>query len=422
MREVDPLKRAHDKRLLHGARFRALPLNVRCPARCAFCYDARVSQLLPQVRTALLPPYDERQFDLFRQTHARALAWEAETGRAPLYAILPTFDLVDGQVFHFPTCDVFSAGLTHAQIEEMIQMRRGDVALLYSVGLELDLDFIAHLTATYPETFRLHLSIVTFDREIRRGLMSPKIDLDVLREVCGVVRGATFFFILFDEDQLVADLEELRSLTTADSGGVFVHKLYADRLAPERVERLARRAHGRREAAVEALARMPLGGRSLMLSLGADIHAFARRAEICSLVAATTGEADEVIFCSPGAFKVIDDFCARSDNLVIALESAFGGNTDLVQGTRASEVIERIEGLLDEGRPLRRVFLPDAMFWIEGRYDIEGQEVDRVRQAFPQLEVELLKVPPELIFSVVDLGDGLSFFNSPRRAAFESPW
>ena len=117
-------------------------------------------------------------------------------GREPAYSILPTFDHTPWGIRHFPNCDIFSSGLTHEQIEEFVRMREGDTCLLYAVGLNIDPDFIAYLTEKYPDTFRLHLSVVTFDPEIRRRLMHPAIDVDVLRRVCGLTRQATFFLLL----------------------------------------------------------------------------------------------------------------------------------------------------------------------------------------------------------------------------------
>jgi hypothetical protein len=410
------------RRLVHGARFRSLPLNVRCPGGCAFCYESRVSELIPQVATELIPRYDEERFDAFRQMHERALAWEAATGRWPLFSTLPAFERTPaGEIVHFPMCDVFSAGLTHAQIEELIAMRAGgDVCYLYAVGLDLDPDFVGHLTRRFPETFRLHLSIVTFDPGLRGRLMNPRIDLDALRRACAQTQGATFFLMLFDQAQLVADVEELLALTGEANGGFFFHRLYHDRLSPAGVVELAEAARGHREGAVRQIARLATGRRPLMCSLGGDLQAFTRRHEIHACLQVSTGEPDEVIFCSPAAFRVIDRYCGRSANLVRPLRSAFGGNIDFAQACTARDAISQLEALLAEGRQLRRVLLPSAMFWIDGAYDVEGVGVEAIARRFPELSVELLQIPPEVVGSVVSLGDCLAFFDDPNRLAFDA--
>lgn len=410
------------RRLVHGARFRSLPLNVRCPGGCAFCYEARVAALLPQVTTELIPRYDEARFDAFREMHAKAVSWERATGRAPLYTTLPAFERApDGRIRHFPVCDVFSAGLTHAQIEELVAMREGgDVCYLYAVGLDLDPDFVGHLSRRFPETFRLHLSIVTFDPALRGRLMNPRIDLDALRRACAQARGATFFLMLLDEAQLVADVEELLSLTRAENGGFFVHRLYHDRLSPAPVVELAEAARGHREGAVRALARLPTGRRPFLCSLGGDLQAFTRRHELHACLAASTGEPDEVIFTSPAAFRVVDRYCRGTANLVRPLRSALGGSIDFAQACTARDAVAQLEALLAEGRRLRRVLLPSSLFWIDGAFDLNGDGVEAIARRFPELSVELLQIPPEVVGTVVSLVDCLAFFDDPARAAFDA--
>jgi hypothetical protein len=373
------------------------------------------------VTTELIPPYDEERFDAFRQMLAKARAWEAETGREPLYASLPAFSRTPRGISHFPECDLFSSGLSHAQIEELIAIREGAVCYLYSVGLGLDPEFVGHLSRKFPETFRLHLSIVTFDPATRGRLMNPAIDVDALRRACSLAHQATFFLMLFDEDQLLADVEEVLSLTRDENGGFFFHKLYHDRLSPERVVDYARRARGQREGAVRRIARLATGRRPLLCSLGGDIQAYARRHEIQACLAPSTGEADEVIFCSPGAFRVIDHYCGRTANLVRPLESAFGGNVDFAQGCTARDAIRQIEALLASGRRVRRVLLPSSMFWIDGEHDLGGDRVEAVSAAFPELEVVPIAVPHEVVFSVADLGDCLAFFDDPHLQRYLDP-
>jgi len=401
----------HQKRLVHGARFRYLPMNVPCRARCAFCYERRMKEILPHVTTECVPPYDEARFDEFLEMHRTCLDWEAETGRDPLFGVLPAFELSPRGVAHFPHCDLFLTGLTHAQIEELVRLREGDVFLAYTVGLSMDPEFVAYLTVKYPETFRLHLSIVTFDPEIRGHLMHPDIDVEALRRVSALARNATFFFLLFTEEQLRSDVEEILATTAPANGGLFLHKLYHHGASPRRVVEYAAAADRHREAAVRAVAALPRDGRGIMCSLGADIQAFTRRKEIQPLFEACRGRSDEAVFCAPGAFPTIREMFHGSDTAVIPMDSAFGGDVDFVQGTTARGVIAALRKL----PPLRRIFLPDAMFWIDGGYDLFGDTADVIRCAFPDLAVEVLPIPPEIIFSVIDIDDCLAWFD--RRGA-----
>jgi len=417
---TEPVDSIQHKRLVHGARFRTLPLNVKCRARCAFCYESTVSKLLPHVSTEYIPRYDEAQFDAFVQMHELACQWEKETKRQPAFSILPTFDRSAQGIVHLPNCDIFSSGLSHAQIEELVKMRQGDICLLYAVGLDIDPEFVGYLSDKYPDTFRLHLSIVTFDEAIRRSLMHPDIDVDVLRQVCTRTRKSTFFLMLFNEDQIATDVQELLESTTADNGGLYVHKLYYDRCSPQRVVDYAREAHLQREAGIRRLASLPLDRRQLLFSIGADVQAFTRRYEIYAMLRACGGGSREVLFCSPGAFPVINAYYRDADNIVVPIEGAFGGNLDLVQGGTARTVAERLEQLLAEGRQVEQVFLPEPMFWIDQEYDLNGDRVSLITSAFPDLSVSLLPVRPEVMWSAVNLPDCLAFFNNPERSIFEA--
>jgi hypothetical protein len=152
-----------------------------------------------------------------------------------------------------------------------------------------------------------------------------------------------------------------------------------------------------------------------MCSLGADIQAYTRRFEIYDMLSSCTEEPDEVVFCSPGVFGVIDGYYCGSANLVRPMACAFGGDLDFVQGCTARDVIDQLRRLLAEGRRLRRAVLPDAMFWLDGGFDLDGHGVDSIRDAFPEISVELVPVPRDVVFSVVDLDDCLAFFDDPRR-------
>lgn len=402
--------------MIHGARFRTLPLNVKCPARCAFCYERRVSKLLPHITTEYIPKYDEARFDVFRQLHATACEWEVETGRAPIYNVLPSFSRTSQGISHFAVCDVFSAGLTHEQIEELVKIREGDICLLYSVGLNLDPDFIVYLTHRYPKTFRLHLSIVTFDPTIRRSLMHEAIDVGALRRVCSATRQATFFLMLFDHEQLVNDIDEIYSSTTAENGGLYVHKLYYDRCSPRRVVTYARAADRHRRDAIESISRMSRDDRRLMFSLGGDIQAYARRYEIYSSLVACTGGAEEAVFCSLGTAQLIERYFGDAGIIVLPMESAFGGNIDFVQGCTARDVIVQLERLTHSKRALRRVYLPDAMFWIDDEFDLNGDPVEEITEAFPEVDIEVLPIPKDVIYSAVDLSDCVAFFSDRHRS------
>ena len=151
-----------------------------------------------------------------------------------------------------------------------------------------------------------------------------------------------------------------------------------------------------------------------MCSLGGDIQAYTRRYELYDLFESTSGDADEAIFCSPAAFEVIDRYFNEVDSLVVPMESAFGGDLDFAQAGTVRGVVRQVESLVATGRPLRRVFLPDSMFWIDDGYDLHGDRYETIVEAFPDLSIELLEVPTDIVRSVVTLEDCVVFFDDRR--------
>lgn len=391
------------KRLIYGARYRAAPQHVGCRARCAFCYESRMTQLFPWVKSVRIPPYDDRRYGEFRELVAKTEQWEQENLREPIFGRLDPFDVsADGLEF-YSTCDTFSTGLTNAQIEELVKLREGDRFFVHTVGLDADPDFIAHLTRTYPDTLRVHLSIVTFNPAIREGIMHPGIDVDALRRICTVIRDGTLFLIHFGEDQILADVSELEELTTDDNGVIYIHKLYHNRLSARRIVELSKAGERGMRSSIERLSRRFPDSRRIVLSPGSEQYAQHHRRELRRIVGICQGEAGEAVFCSPGAHPVFADHFRDSETRVIPLASGFGGNIDFIQGTTVRTVIHAIERLASEGTHLRRVYLPDSMFWICGRYDLRGETVDTLRSAFPEITVVLLEVPTKVIHSTLTL-------------------
>ena len=397
------------QRVADAAAFRSVPLNIDCAPKCAFCYEFRIPELFPWIETVLIPKYDEPQFQQFRDSVEWAKRWEQRHGRGEVFGHLAPLEKAPDGVKYYPTCDVFSTGMSHAQIEELVRLRRGGTFKLYTVGLDIDADFIAYLTRTYPETFRLHLSLITFDPSCRKGVMHPRIDMDELRRICGVVENATFFFIPFTEQQLVDDIEELESLTHEGSGHVYVHKLYYNRLSPKRVVNLARRAESELETALRALAARD-NRLSISLSPGADIYAHTHRDSICSVFDACAGVAGEVVFCSAGAFDVVSAHLAASPVEVVAMKPEFGGNIDFVQGTTLRSVGEQIGEMKDAGLAVSSIYLPESMFWMEGTYDLRGETAETLSEQHPDVDITVLAVDQDVVLSVLSLEDCVAFY------------
>jgi hypothetical protein len=405
-------KEVAEQRHVDGAAFRTVPLNIDCAPKCTFCYEFRIPELFPWITTQLMPQYNEERFARFRDTVELAKQWEHRHSRDPMHGHLAPLEKTDEGLNYYPTCDVLSTGLSNAQIEELVKLRQGSTYVMYTVGLGMDVDFIEYLTQKYPDTFRLHLSIVTFDVEIRKRTMHRKIDLDALRQACRISRNTTFFLIPYNEDQICSDVDEVNALTGEGSGTTYIHKLYYNRVSAKRVVEFARAAELELESAIRRIAReRTSASRPVVLSPGSDIYSSRFAGEVFESFKGCSGRADEAIFCSSGAHDMISDYFSEVDNHVVAMPSGFGGNIDFVQGTMLRDVVDLIGGLKDQGAKLERIYVPSAMLWIDDTYDLRGDTVDIITQTHPELSVEVLPVPHHITGAVVTLEDCIQFYD-----------
>ena len=152
-------------------------------------------------------------------------------------------------------------------------------------------------------------------------------------------------------------------------------------------------------------------GRPIVLSPGSEVYAWAHRAAIEESLVEVEGAADEVVFSAPGAVEVIERYFEGRPTRVVPLESVFGGNTDFVQATTLSGAMDRLREILGAGHPVSRVYLPASLFWIDRQYDLKGDRLERMAEAFPGIEVNLLAVEDEVIWSVLTLEDCMGFYD-----------
>jgi hypothetical protein len=65
---------------------------------------------------------------------------------------------------------------------------------------------------------------------------------------------------------------------------------------------------------------------------------------------------------------------------------------------------------LREGRPLRRVVLPDSIFWVQDRYALDGCTADDLRAQLPGIELTVVAIPHEMRRARLSLEECVDYF------------
>jgi hypothetical protein len=68
--------------------------------------------------------------------------------------------------------------------------------------------------------------------------------------------------------------------------------------------------------------------------------------------------------------------------------------------------------MLADGRVLAQIYLPDVMFIFKKRFDLNGDGIDLIEKTFPNIKVNVIKIPFHMLYSTVTLDTCLSYFIS----------
>jgi len=129
--------------------------------------------------------------------------------------------------------DFFAFGFTEKEIEKIILAHwiAGERFRIYTAGFNADWEFLKFLSERYPDKFQVHLSIVTFEEEIRRKFMNPSIDVERMKKACTFLVNPTYFLLYFNQEQIISDVEFLNDFSLQKSGLIYIHRLYYNKLS-----------------------------------------------------------------------------------------------------------------------------------------------------------------------------------------------
>ena len=365
------------------------PDNCFCPGQCKFCYERDFTKVFPGIRTQCIPVYTKEAFDFFckKLFDYRKINKEKIDLKIRGNCLQKTKDGFQ----YFPACDFFNLGLTQSQIEKVVQIQNE----FYTTGLNADFKLIKALSEKYPNKFRLHLSIITFDPSIRRNIMNPDINMDNLKKICKVAIRPVYFLVYFNKKQIASDIGILNKFSQKNKGSFYIHKLYYNKFSPDCIKDYATKGEDNFKSIIYYLKfnDKKLGNISkrLYFAPSSKIYAWKSQNDIEQLLKVCKGSDSEAIFCSIGAYQLIRSL--RKKMHVIAIENSMGGCVDFTIGITVKSIIHKISEMSADGIVLRYIYIPKSMFVFKDKFDLNGDTVGLIKEEFPGIKIKVIDIP-----------------------------
>lgn len=407
------LSENHKMILMQGAASGLIPSNIVCPGQCKFCYETKFSKLFPWIKTIYMPRYTHESFAFY----LKAYEYFGRNSSTCARALVPGGPKKVGKELHYyPYADFFSLGLTNRQIEKLIQdyKRRKKCLTIYTTGLNADFKLLKYLAFKYAGFFRFHLSIITFNLQIRERLMNPDIDMANLKKICMIAFKSTFFFIFFNKRQMIKDINIVNEFTLKNKGNYYIHKLYYNKLAPKYIANYAIKTEKEFKDFVFYLyshgEEFKNISQRLAISPDSRIYAYRWRDQIVRALHRCKGNDNEVIFCSHGVYDVIRRHFRKKAPHLVKIKSCFGGNIDFTMGITIRSIFPKINRMLAKGVRINHIYIPSSIFHVNGEYDLNGDNINLFKHTFPELKITVIKIPSKIINSVVSLNDCVKYY------------
>ncbi|MCA9664330.1 MAG: radical SAM protein [Myxococcales bacterium] len=388
-----------------------MPLRSPCPAGCKFCYEYHMHKIFPAVKLAKIPTYDDASFDHYMDElqHAGQIAFPV----SPVY-----FD--DGTVHYSSMSDPFVQGLSDDQIMRLAGNNdaRGKRLYLSTPGNFLEPALAKRLTEAYPDTFRLGLSAMSFDEEMRPRLFKRYVSGAKLAELVSVLRAPRLYMLNLGFERTLADLEVIRGAVakSGERASVIITYLHYNQLHGQDMADLAKEACDFSELAAYLVKHRERyeSFADIFLHSPPDAYVFRFRNMLRALLRRYEARAGDVIFTSRGAAPMMRALVVDEGIDVVDVSDSLGGTTSFTTSLTSTNIIAAIEAMLRErraDRPLGRILLPSSIWWINRTHSLDGCSFEDVRGAFPDLRFELIDIPMEMRRYRLTIDDGHAYHN-----------
>jgi hypothetical protein len=386
-----------------------LPLRSPCPSGCRFCYETHLPRLIPNLALARWPAYTPEAFDLLCE--GLAGSDQPATPVSPLW-------VADGQVHYSSMSDIFCQGLSREQLERLVRHNVGrERRELATTGNHLDPETAAYLTRTYPETFRLHYSVVTLSAALRARLFTRCASPETVLATVAALREPKLYLCHLDPAQTISDLQALNA-HVQPGARVQLARVHCTRLHSAEVRGLARRSGQGLAEVVDWLAshRAALDRiDEIGFQAPPEGYAWTFRDELREAVRPLRLGRGDVVLCSPAAREVLRREVVPAAAAVVPVFDSLGATTSFTTTLGVGNLLAVLRELR-ERQELRRVALPTSIFWVQDRYAIDGRSADDLRAQLPGLEVVLVEIPQEMRRARLSLEQCRDYFGRNPQA------
>ncbi|MBI4817794.1 MAG: hypothetical protein HY791_16150 [Deltaproteobacteria bacterium] len=385
-----------------------LPLRSPCPAGCKFCYETHLPKLVPNVKLTRSPAYDDMAFADFRSGLVGS--------DHPVTPVSPVF--VDEGVVHYSSMsDIFCQGLSAEQLEEIIRHNVGkERRELATTGNHLDAELMLRMTERYPDTFRLHFSLVTLDDDLRERVFTKPAPASEILRIVGVLREPKIYLCNLDPAQTIRDLE-LVQRHAQPGARVQIARMHCTRMHPEDIRTLARQS----AFGWDVVARWISDHRAALSNI-AEIgfqappegYAWTFRNELRTWLEPRGLGVGDVVLTSPAAAQTLREHVVPSSATVLPVFDSLGASTSFTTTISTENAIQALRSL---GQQLTRILVPSSMYWVQDGYSIDGRPVAQLGAEFPDSRIEVIDVPHEVRRARLTLAQCLDYFAQNPGAA-----
>ena len=400
------LSQVQKTKLREWAKKGLLPIHVPCPVGCKFCYHLGIEKIFNSIVPDFIPKYDSISFNYwYNQLIQR------NTGVQLDYRIA----FWRGKILYGPSCDFFNAGLTLAQIEKILRLnqKHNSFLFLYTTGLGLEPKSAEYISRKYHRVFSFWLSVITFNDALKSKLITHWVDSAKLKKIIGASINSRILLLHFNKKQTISDLKVINSLKPSNPC-VVIYWLYYNRAHPDFIIKLAEKSYGDFKDLVVYLMKHRSDFKNiaeLSFHSPSEAHAWKHRTELKRIFSRYDFGKDDIMLCSKGAFRIIN-FILNGKARVFYVENFMGSSVDMTTAATARNVVDKIDELIGQGLRIKKVFVPNSIWWINGKHDFDGNTAEFIRKRFPQIKLVLIQVPENIFMSGVSLETCHDYYNS----------
>jgi len=380
------------------------PISVACPVGCKFCYLLGMKKIIPSIELETIPEYDDETFNYFYNAAVKQ--------KKPVQFYSP-FRVKDKRVLYGFSCDFFNLGLSLRNIESLLELNRKHKGrfIIYTTALNIDKGTAEYLTQRYSSVFSFWFSVVTFNEQLKRRIMMNFPASERLKEALKPAAGSKIFLIHFNLHQTIDDLRILNNLKLSDAI-VMISELYHNKCHSPLIKSLARKSHDDFKKLIFYL----MTHQSEFSNISSfrfysppEAYAWRHRFQLQSMISEYNLREGDVALCSKAAFSTLS-FIIGKRALVVAVDDSFEGSISFTTTLTADNIRMKINELRQGRLKVKRIFIPSSIWWIDYKYDLQGNTVECLQKQFPEVEIIVINVPSNIIVSMLSLEDCYDYY------------